>query len=553
MNRILIVDDEHHIVNWIAALLDSITNPELEVMKAYSGSEAIDIMKRYKMDILLLDIHMPGMTGLQVAQAALSEWPTTRIIFLTAYDNFDYLYQATKLPGTSYLLKSENDTAIIEQIRKTVQEILAEREANNILAQAGTQKLMLEHIMQQESLRRLVYGFSSVESSNTSYEFPTSAFSLNFEKPVYILYTRFTGVVFRIRAKHYTEGMVAAALTHTANITACKFAFSMLELDAESMLWFFQDTRPQPAQTEIPALDILKNISDDLMSLLERLSHRCTINLLVDEAVSEKDLHHLLYQIQQYSDYHFLSCSQTLSFCTIISRKYLSVPACNSSVSMKQLPSPHTEELSFYLQQKDRNAYMALLTEISTQYTSRNSMHDITVIQVYFSISMILMQYICQYHLKEKLALVTAIYPLYYLNDFHSWKEAFSYLLTVSEKIFSLITTVESNSNEHIVSSIERYITEHISESLSLSEIAGTINYNAAYISRLYKKARGISLFEYITQSRIRLAANLLTTTNDSIQSIATKTGYDTAQYFSIAFKKETGLSPRDYRNLKGK
>ena len=82
MNRLLIVDDEHHIVNWLAELFSSRQEMDLEIMKAYSGYETLELLKKYKMDLILLDIQMPGMSGLEVAEKALADWPTTQIILI---------------------------------------------------------------------------------------------------------------------------------------------------------------------------------------------------------------------------------------------------------------------------------------------------------------------------------------------------------------------------------------------------------------------------------------------------------------------------------------
>lgn len=73
MNRLLIVDDEHHIVNWLAELFESCTELDLEIMKAYSGYETLQLLENYKMDIILLDIQMPGISGLEVAEKALTD------------------------------------------------------------------------------------------------------------------------------------------------------------------------------------------------------------------------------------------------------------------------------------------------------------------------------------------------------------------------------------------------------------------------------------------------------------------------------------------------
>ena len=81
MNRMLIIDDEHHIVNWLYDLFTSLDNPELEVMKAYSGFETMTILKRYKIDLMLLDISMPGMSGFDVAKKRWKNGPRREVSF----------------------------------------------------------------------------------------------------------------------------------------------------------------------------------------------------------------------------------------------------------------------------------------------------------------------------------------------------------------------------------------------------------------------------------------------------------------------------------------
>ena len=175
-------------------------------------------------------------------------------------------------------------------------------------------------------------------------------------------------------------------------------------------------------------------------------------------------------------------------------------------------------------------------------------MHDLNAIQVYHTISVSLIRYLNQHHLEKEIALKIAVYPLYYLQDFASWKEAFQYLYTFSEYLFDLISNSETDRSEQLLAKIENYVLEHIASPLNLSEIAAAVNYNATYISRLYKKLRGIPLPKFILQSRITLAENLLANTDKSVQDIACETGFDTSQYFSIVFKRETGCTPRDFR-----
>lgn len=80
--KLLIVDDEHYIVNYLAALILEHAGEDLEVYKCYSGIEAMDLAKTMKIDLALLDIHMPGLSGIDTASGIAGYYPDCRFIFL---------------------------------------------------------------------------------------------------------------------------------------------------------------------------------------------------------------------------------------------------------------------------------------------------------------------------------------------------------------------------------------------------------------------------------------------------------------------------------------
>ena len=102
MKRLLIIDDEPYIVNSIYELFLENKQMELDIYKAYSGMEALELLKKAKIDIVLSDIKMPGMDGLELLKEIHSFWPFCKVIFLTAYDRFDYIHEANK-DGISYI------------------------------------------------------------------------------------------------------------------------------------------------------------------------------------------------------------------------------------------------------------------------------------------------------------------------------------------------------------------------------------------------------------------------------------------------------------------
>ena len=90
MYRLLIVDDEYQIVDWLYELFRGIPYLDLDICKAYSGSEALEWLNRTKIDIVITDICMPGIDGLELADRIYKNWPFCKLIFLTGYDEFDF-------------------------------------------------------------------------------------------------------------------------------------------------------------------------------------------------------------------------------------------------------------------------------------------------------------------------------------------------------------------------------------------------------------------------------------------------------------------------------
>ena len=113
----------------------------------------------------------------------------------------------------------------------------------------------------------------------------------------------------------------------------------------------------------------------------------------------------------------------------------------------------------------------------------------------------------------------------------------------------SVVDASSANSEQtSIIDKVNRYIRARFSEELSRDEIARHVYLNPEYLSRLYKRRTGCSLTEYISRTRITEAKSLLRTSNASIGEIAFKVGFSSWSYFARVFRKETGLTPGQYR-----
>ena len=546
MIRMLIVDDEHHIVNWLYELFTYKDDPAFEVLKAYSGYEAIQILKDYKINLLLLDITMPGISGFDVAEKALHEWPDLYIIFLTAHDNFDYIYHSNQLPHTSYLLKTETDATILSTVQKFLLTISNEQKICDMLQTSEGKELLIECLTQQEFLHILLHGTYPL-TANELHIFKLHKIPLRFSGSVFLMYTQLSDNFSYKEASKNSEKILTSLLLFVKKFLNNRFRFSLLNLHCDCYLWLFEENNTQTHTLSMSSLSFLKSLSEAMLSNVENTPNHCAINLLYHDSVTSASIRCKISQLLFTAHEIIQNSGKKDSYCTIITDHDLISLPVNGSLHNFSL-SLKSNDLSAFLAKRDKSSYLLLLTEISNRYKNTLSMHDLNAIQDYNTIAISLICYLNQHDLEKTIALKIAIYPLYYIQDFSTWKDAFQYLYTFANYLFDLISNSESDRMELLLSKIEKYVSKNIANPLTLSEIASAVNYNATYISKIYKKSRGISLPKFILQSKISLAKDLLIHSDDSIQTIAYETGFDTSQYFSIVFKRETGITPRDFR-----
>lgn len=125
MFKLLIVDDEQEIADSLENLIKEKCKYNLEIKKAYLPREAIQIAVNQKFDVILSDMRMPGLTGLQMTEEILKQEKNknAKIIFLTGYSDFENLYKVNKSTDAKYILKNEEDEVIIETIEKVIDEM----------------------------------------------------------------------------------------------------------------------------------------------------------------------------------------------------------------------------------------------------------------------------------------------------------------------------------------------------------------------------------------------------------------------------------------------
>jgi DNA-binding NarL/FixJ family response regulator len=114
--RVLVVDDQSLIRRWLAVILA--TEPDIAVVgQAADGQEAIDVARRERPDVVLMDLQMPRLAGVAATRAITAELPQTQVVVLTTFDTDELVFEAIRAGAQAYLLKDAPESEVLETIR----------------------------------------------------------------------------------------------------------------------------------------------------------------------------------------------------------------------------------------------------------------------------------------------------------------------------------------------------------------------------------------------------------------------------------------------------
>lgn len=134
MIRLLIADDEKLEREALAELIQRRFEREVVLEVAENGRKAADTAVLWGADLILMDIEMPGMSGLDAARAVLAQRPSCRVIFVTAYSLFQYAHEAVHLGACDYLLKPVDPDELEASVRRAMRQIETERKLEELAA-----------------------------------------------------------------------------------------------------------------------------------------------------------------------------------------------------------------------------------------------------------------------------------------------------------------------------------------------------------------------------------------------------------------------------------
>lgn len=234
MYRLLIVDDEPVIVNGLVQLFQENTEFELDICKAYSAKEALEIAQKMKLDILVSDIRMPHKNGLQLVDEITYYWPLCRVIFLTGYSEFDYVHEALRKNVDNYILKTEGIDPIFQAVKEASCKLDEENRRKIQQEKAKLHFQIAEPLLKNELMERVLKG-EPVGSLLSESRYEEVEFRIDTDQPAFFLVGRID------RLGDMKSGMMLQSIQATFhNYLPSSFVCEQVVYEGEVLIWLLQ-------------------------------------------------------------------------------------------------------------------------------------------------------------------------------------------------------------------------------------------------------------------------------------------------------------------------
>ncbi|MDF2964354.1 MAG: response regulator [Paenibacillus sp.] len=557
MLHLMLVDDEPLAVGYLADTLFEWDKYEISIHKAYTAMEAMDKMRSMRMDILLTDIRMPGMDGLELAGRVREQWPRCKIIFLSGYSDFDYIQTAIRKGGMDYVLKTEGDDSIFQAIEKAAEEILMELQEGDIALKA--QQLLLQAIptLRRDYLLDLLAG--EVESAaGRDRRFAELGIGLEPDQPVYMALGRVDD--WGAYPSMTDKSLMLYSIQNIAEeFLYDKTRFLFIPIDRFRFVWLiqpksiqYQDKEESNREAEWERLvPFVRGTSESVQSTCRKLL-KLPVSLIFsslpcewEEAARQFDSLKMMLNggLVRSKEMLVTESGAAADGQERSSQTYFAEATLRNRMRKLDLLEPH-------LDNGDKQQFADMFEELTRFEGLELTEAKITylTLEMFANLSAFFLSYVNRRNLVSGIGAKAQLDKYTQMENHSSWQEAIAYFRRFGEIIADYNGAMQQERTHDMIRLIHQYVHDFIREELSLTRLSEVVNLSPPYLSRLYKQLTGINLLDYITEVRIARAKLLLKNSSLKIHEVAAEVGFDSAPYFTRLFKKVTNSTPVEYR-----
>lgn len=527
MIRILICDDEGIVQESLRFMISKSFGDECEVESARNGRVAIELVETFRPDIILMDIQMPGINGIEAMEEIRKENKNIIFIVLTAYDKFEYSQKSIDIGVMAYLTKPINRDTLRDTLRRAMKLIKGRREKIRedlqIKEKLETVSPMIENgyvysmLMDGENkesgevYRNLLnidseYGYVVVIECGDELRKGTLSNTVGAGIKLQKHYMIFCEIV-----KETIGGIIGALMVNKIVVIV---PVSCGEEEYEG---------------RIQKIDLLRG----MLKKLER-----QIGLSFKAGVG---------QVEKWDKIKESYCAAVETVRRGNGKVTHAKDMPVSCIYEKSYPAEMEKDLFTAVEKGNEEDSGRIARDFFSWMEMENAelTNNVRLKVIEFILRaeyLVYMQGNAEYRFNSREGYLEL------LMSFPNYEELGAWFI---QKMREAARHIAENQQEHsqdVVAKAKQYIKDNFTMEVSLDKTARAIGISPYYLSRLFKEAEGISYIDYLTKLRMEYAKKELSERENSIKEICAKSGYGDPNYFSRLFKKWTGFTPTEYR-----
>jgi two-component system, response regulator YesN len=533
--NVLLVDDESFVIDYLTVAVDWKEAGIENVYSAYSGKQALKILEDKKVDILLSDIRMPGMSGLELIRQV--EDKKIKCIVLSGHNDFEYAQQAIRHRAVNYLLKPARAEEVLNAIKHVADAIRVEWEETTSVKKAIRSLREHEPLMRQSFVRNLLRG-QIPNSEELRIKQDQIKLPLNENDECVLLVIRTDDEFGKFNKLEDLQDFAIDNLV--TELLSQQFYFTSGIDDLGNHIYVLK-----PNGINTVTKDDWTNCLEQTSIMLIKAVTEC-LNGSISVLIGKKghfpnDIPIMYGSALQQLRLHVKDKNNLLVFPSEVL-----IDNNKHELPLEQLYAPPNLLHLMGTGQWDRceDKLRAIMIEIA----QREQVTTSHLLEACHSLANAYFYIIHKSGRQAVNVLGDSIYQLDYskivksLTALESW--AFSTLLLIREAIEDNVT----NDRTQIIEKVQQYVEAHLGEDVSLNALADHVYLHPAYLSSVYKEITGEGVSSYIYRRKMEYAADLLKNTSRKIAAIAEEVGYQNTSYFIRVFKKYFASTPQKYR-----
>lgn len=534
MLKVFLVEDEFVIREGIKKNINWTANNLEFCGEAADGELAFPLICKEKPDILITDIKMPFMNGLELSALVKKELPETEIIILSGYEEFEYAKEGIRLGVAEYLLKPVSGNELLQHVNKLAEKILEKRNERELY-----EKYRRE--MQDQSQNEKREFFEALVSGNrTVTELMQSAEKLDID---------ITAVCYCVVLLKFKELNSSAEEDDSLSEIYEELEETLQEgvavrfdrdLEGEALLFKADSKEEMAANIE----EFRKNFSD----VLDKYSEVRYFGGIGTTVMRLRELPQSFENAGRAFAHRFLTQRNLIVTAEEIEKKEMNEDDFSlSSVNPKKvdrtrlrefLKTGELSETRFFVEEYFKGLGMGALNS--------NMFRQYILMDMYFCVA----EFVEDLHEKRDVLQSISTEGVIAMIDIRG---AIDYICRIIEEAISIRDRIASNRYSDIVEMVIKDIRDNYGdEDLSVAGIAEKVSFSPNHLSTVFRQQTGQTIIKYITDYRMARAKELLKCTALRSSEIGAEVGYKDPHYFSYMFKKMFGITPTQYREKKG-